>query len=188
MIVAIGGSAGSIDALREVLAPLPARTSASLVLTIHVSPDHPSLLAPVLASFTQLAVDEALDKMPLRPATIIVAPPDYHLLVEREPWVSLSRDPALHFSRPAIDPLFSSVARAAGAAAVGVLLSGANDDGADGLAELARCGARIAVQDPSTATSPEMPLAAIARCTPSLIGSPQAIGAWLATLMTPESR
>lgn len=183
MIVAIGGSAGSIDALRDVLAPLPLTTTSAVAIVLHVSPHHPSLLTSVLGAFTSLPVREALDKMPLAPATITVAPPDYHLLVERDRRVSLSRDAALHFSRPAIDPLFESVARAAGRDAVGILLSGSNEDGAAGLQMIAERGGRTAVQHPASATSPEMPAAALARFQPTFVGSPTALGAWLANLL-----
>lgn len=181
MIVAIGGSAGSIDALRDVLAPLPATTGAKIAIVVHVSPSHPSLLAPVLSSYTRLPVVEAVDKLPASPGTIVVAPPDYHLLVERGGWFALSRDPAVHFSRPAIDHLFHSAARSRDHL-VGILLSGGNDDGAAGLQKIQQVGGKVAVQDPATCASREMPNAALARLTPDLVGSPAAIGHWLATL------
>ena len=181
MIVVIGGSAGSIDALRGVLSPLSATTGATFAIVVHVSPAHPSLLAQVLGSYTQLPVVEAIDKLPATPGTIVVAPPDYHLLVERGGWFALSRDPAVHFSRPAIDHLFHSAARSRDHV-VGILLSGGNEDGAAGLASIQRAGGKVAVQDPATCASREMPAAALAHLTPDLVGSPSAIGAWLATL------
>lgn len=189
LLVAIGGSAGSIEALRELLRPLR-RGAARYVIAIHVAPSHPSLLADVLGHFTELRVREAVDKLPLEPGMVVVAPPDYHLLVERgprEPHVALSRDPAVHFSRPAIDPLFESVAHAARHAAIAVLLSGGNEDGAAGLVAVKRAGGRIAVQDPRTASSPAMPSAALARCTPDLVAAPAALGAWLSTLTPLEA-
>ena len=178
--IVIGGSAGSLDALRQLLPALPA--TAAVAIVIHIPPTMPSLLPEVLRTYCALAVVEAVDKLALVPGTIVVAPPDYHLLVERERTVALSRDPAEHFSRPAIDALFRSAAIALGPDAIGVLLTGANEDGAEGLAAIQAHGGRIAVQDPLRAPSPEMPRAALARCTPDLVADPQRIGAWLATV------
>ena len=181
MIVAIGGSAGALDALRALLPALPITTCATLV--VHLPPSHPSLLPQVLGPYTKLAVVEAVDKLPLATGTLVVAPPDYHLLVERGGTVALSRDAAIWFSRPSIDALFESVARALGRDAIGVLLTGSNDDGADGLRAIRAAGGRVAVQDPDSAFAPEMPRAALARCTPDLVADPRRIGTWLASVM-----
>lgn len=187
MIVAVGGSAGALEALRELVGVLPAG-GPPIVVVLHLSKDYPSLLPSVLRLHTELQVVEAIDKLVLAPGTIVVAPPDYHLLVERELRVALSRDPAVHFSRPAIDPLFESVARAAGPRAVGVLLTGANEDGAAGLHAIHDAGGRAAVQDPGTARAPDMPSSALDRFTPEFVGSPLAIGHWLGNMLATESR
>lgn len=186
--VAIGGSAGSLDVLRDVLGAIPVEASGVVVLVLHLSRHEPSLLAEVLRPYTKLAVVEAVDKMALAAGMLVVGPPDYHLLVEREGRVALSRDPAVHFSRPAIDPLFESVADAAQALAVGVLLTGANEDGAAGACAIRAAGGRLAVQDPDTALAREMPSAALARCSPDLVGSPMEIGQWLAKMLATEPR
>jgi two-component system chemotaxis response regulator CheB len=190
--VAIGGSAGALDALTDLLAGLPASWQTAILLVVHVRPEPPSLLPEVLAARTRLDVREARDKEPIAPATIYVAPPDYHLLVERERTLSLSRDPAVHYTRPAIDVLFESAAIAFGPALAGVLLTGANDDGARGLATIRAAGGRVAVQDPATAASGTMPAAGLAAlaalgeaadCT----GGPSALGAWLGEITAEAS-
>ena len=182
-VVVIGGSAGSIDALRQLLEPIPAGLDAAFVTVVHLPPKPPSLLASVLSAYTAMPVHEALDKMPLRPGAVTVAPPDYHVLVEPDFTVSLSRDREVHYSRPAIDTLFESAAEAFGALAIGVLLTGSNEDGAVGLSALHAAGASTAVQDPKTAFAPEMPSGALRRCRPDLVADPRSIGRWLATLL-----
>jgi two-component system chemotaxis response regulator CheB len=182
--VAVGGSAGALDALTDLLAALPEGWQTAILVVVHVRPEPPSLLSEVLAARTRLDVREARDKEPIAPATIYVAPPDYHLLVERERTLSLSRDPAVHYTRPAIDVLFESAAIAFGRALAGVLLTGANADGARGLAAIRAAGGRVAVQDPSTAPSPTMPAAGLAALAAlgdaaDCIGGPSALGAWL---------
>lgn len=178
--VAIGGSAGAIEALHALFGALGTAIRASVGVVIHMPATTPSLLPQVLADYTPLVVREALDKTALEPGVVFVAPPDYHLLIERGGTVALSRDRAHMFSRPAIDPFFESVAHAFGRLAIGVLLTGANEDGADGLAAIARAGGKVCVQDPATAVAAAMPSAGLARCTPDLVASPAAIGAWVA--------
>lgn len=177
--IAIGGSAGSLDALHALFSSLGVRR-ASFVVVLHISPTSKSLLPSVLAAYTKMPVCEAVDKMPLEPGTVVVSPPDYHLLVERDRRVALSRDPAVHFSRPAIDPLFETVADAFGDRSIGVLLSGANADGAAGLRAIEKARGRTLIQDPASATSPDMPQAGLAACTPTFVGPPAALGRWLA--------
>jgi two-component system, chemotaxis family, protein-glutamate methylesterase/glutaminase len=186
-VVVIGGSAGSIEALRTLLREVPAGLDAAFVVVIHISPSQPSLLVPILTSFTDMPVREALDKAPLPAGSVTIAPPDYHTLIEDcdPPTIALSRDGEVHFSRPAIDALFETAAHTCGARAVGVLLTGGNEDGARGLGLIQQKGGRVAVQDPSSAVSPEMPMAGLATCTPDLVGNPSALGGWLATLLAP---
>lgn len=179
-VVVIGGSAGSLDAIHDLLAAIPPRAAAAFAIVIHISPASESLLASVIGAYTSMPVREAVDKLPLHPGSVVVAPPDYHMLIEENRTVALSRDGVEHFSRPAIDPLFDSAASSLGADAIGVLLSGSNADGAAGLAALAAARAKVCVQDPRSAVSPEMPRAAIAACVPDLVGTPTAIGQWIA--------
>jgi two-component system chemotaxis response regulator CheB len=181
--VAIGGSAGSLDGVHDMFAAIPPTVDAVFLLVIHISPGVESLLPSVVGAYTQMAVVEAVDKLPLAPRTVIVAPPDYHLLVERDFTVALSRDRVEHFSRPAIDPLFDTAALAFGRRGVGVLLSGSNPDGAGGLAAIHAAGGKTIVQSPASASSPEMPQAALDLFMPDLVATPSAIGRWLATYL-----
>jgi two-component system, chemotaxis family, protein-glutamate methylesterase/glutaminase len=185
-LIVIGASAGGIETLGALLPALPGDLRASVLVVLHVPPDMESLLAQIFAPRCAVAVREALDKEPLEPATLLFAPPDYHLLVERGGFVSLSKDPLVHFSRPSIDVLFASAAWACGPRALGIILSGANRDGAEGLATIRREGGLVWAQDPTTAIVPTMPLAATARVKPDHVLTVEAmasvLGAFRATL------
>lgn len=159
--IVIGGSAGAIDALLTILPALPATLRASVIVALHVPRDRPSLLTQVFAPRCALPVHEAQDNEPLEPGTIVFAPPDYHLLLDTGPRLSLSLDAPLHFSRPAIDILFESAADLFGERTLGILLSGANADGAQGLAAIDQAQGLCIVQTPDSASSPTMPRAAL---------------------------
>jgi two-component system chemotaxis response regulator CheB len=161
--IAIGGSAGAVEALLDLLPPVPATLAIPVVLVVHVPAGAGHGLVDVLAGRCRLRVLEAEDKMAMDAGTVYVAPPDYHLLMERGGTLALSADPPVHFSRPSIDVLFESAAHAFGAGALGVLLSGANADGAAGLATIKRRGGRTWVQAPDTARMAAMPREALAR-------------------------
>lgn len=159
--IVIGGSAGAIDALLTILPALPATLRASVIVALHVPRDRPSLLTQVFAPRCALPVHEAQDNEPLEPGTIVFAPPDYHLLLDVGPRLSLSVDAPVHFSRPAIDILFESAADLFGERTLGILLSGANADGAQGLAAIDQAQGLCIVQAPDSASSPTMLLAAL---------------------------
>lgn len=180
--IVIGGSAGALEALGALLPALPADLAAPVLLVLHLPARRPSLLGEVLAARTRLRVKEAEDKEPLAPGTLYLACPDYHLLVERDRRLALSVDDPVHFSRPSIDVLFESAADAFGPALVGVLLSGANEDGAAGLARIAARGGRALAQTPETAQVPTMPEAGLRRAAPCAALSPAALGAHLTNL------
>jgi two-component system, chemotaxis family, protein-glutamate methylesterase/glutaminase len=154
-LVAIGGSWGGITALRTILADLelPPDTAAAVVL--HRQSVR-SELTRVLGRGAALPVVEAEDKDALVPGTVHVAPPDYHLLVERG-WLSLSTDEPVRYSRPSIDVLFESAAGSFPGRLVGVVLTGASDDGTDGARAVRQHGGRVIVQDPATAEQAIMP-------------------------------
>jgi two-component system, chemotaxis family, protein-glutamate methylesterase/glutaminase len=158
-LVVIGGSWGGITAMRAILQDLrlPSDTAAAVVL--HRQPVR-SELVPVLARGSRLPVEEAEDKSPLLPGTVHVAPPDYHLLVERG-WLSLSTEDAVKYSRPSIDVLFESAAGSFTDRLVAVVLTGASDDGTDGARAVRQHGGMVIVQDPTTAEQPIMPRAVI---------------------------
>jgi len=159
--VVIGGSAGALDALAAILPALPRSLPQPIALVIHLPATRPSCLPEVIGTRCELHVKEAEDKEPLAAGTLYVAPPNYHLLIEARRCLSLSVDEPVHFSRPAIDVLFESAADAYGPALVGVLLTGASEDGARGLAHIAERGGTTIVQAPETAAARTMPEAAL---------------------------
>jgi len=160
-LVVIGGSAGAIEVLHRVLAGLPRDYAAATAIVIHVSPDTPSLLAEIFSNRLGARVKLAEDKEPIVGGMIYFASPDYHLLVERSRTFALSRDSRLHFSRPAIDVLFESAAEAYGERLMGIILSGANGDGAAGLKAVADAGGITVVQSLESAEMIAMPATAL---------------------------
>ena len=177
--IVIGGSSGALDALSVILPALPASFAAPIAIVLHLPPHRPSMLADVLAARCALPVREANDKDPLEPSTVFVAPPNYHLLIERAGSFALSIDPPLHYSRPAIDVLFESAADAYGDHLLAVLLAGANDDGVRGLARVKAQGGTAIVQDPASARTPEMPAAALRSVAVDAALAPPDIAAYL---------
>jgi two-component system, chemotaxis family, protein-glutamate methylesterase/glutaminase len=181
--VVIGGSAGSFDILRAIISSLPRSLACPVIIVIHL-PAHSAGLADLFGNETPLRVKQAEDKEPVEPGTIYIAPPGYHLLIESHRAFALSADPPVHYSRPAIDVLFESASDVYGASLIGILLSGASDDGATGLQEIHRAGGITLVQAPSSADSAIMPAAALALFEPTYIGSPEEIVAGLNRLLS----
>ena len=159
-VVAVGGSAGALEVLGTLLGAIPRELPAAVVVVVHLPPEG-GRFVDVIAGGSALPVLEAEDKMALAPATVYLAPADYHLLLERDSTLALSADEPVHFSRPSIDVLFESVANAYGTRACGILLSGASADGAAGLAAIRRRGGLTWVQSPETARVPLMPQEAL---------------------------
>lgn len=167
--VVIGASAGGVAALLEILPGLPPDVPVPVVVVVHMLRGRSSQLADLFASRLAVPVHEAADKEDVAPGAVYFAPADYHLSVENDGTFSLSNE-ALHiFSRPAIDFAMQSAADAYGPALVGVLLTGASHDGAEGLAAIGAAGGLTVVQDPHEAQSPLMPEAAIRRRQPDLV-------------------
>lgn len=158
-IAVIGTSWGGLAALSEVIASLPEDFSLPIGIVQHRSKDS-ELLVGLLQDLTRLCVRDAEDKDPLCAGTIYIAPPDYHMLVERD-HISLTVDSPVRFSRPSIDVLFKSASDTFGAGTIGVVLTGANEDGASGLARIAARGGKTIVQDPAEAEAPVMPQSAV---------------------------
>jgi two-component system chemotaxis response regulator CheB len=161
-IVAIGASLGGIEALRLLLSALPAGFPAPILIVQHLSPRFPSRLSEALDQHTALSVRRAAEGQTLRDGEVYIAPPDRHLVVNAQRTLSLLDGPRIQFSRPSLDPLFHSVARAFGSRSIGVVLTGANGDGADGLRAIKRTGGIVIAQDKTTSRSFRMPHAAIA--------------------------
>lgn len=172
-LIVIGGSAGCLDIVLQLVAALPASTTASCIIVIHRKSDAESILAGLLLSKTSLPVSEVEDKDSLHAGAVYIAPPDYHLLLEDEETFSLDISEKVHFCRPSIDVVFQSAASVYGAALVGILLSGANADGAEGLKAVKEAGGLTIVQDPATADMAYMPQQAIRLFEPHLIASPK---------------
>jgi two-component system chemotaxis response regulator CheB len=167
--VVIGASAGGVSALLTLLGDLPADFRLPIVALLHLPPQRESLLAEIFQSRLPLPVREACDKETIGPGTVYFAGPGYHLLVENDHSFSLSCEAPEHYSRPSIDVLMESAADAYGAALAGILLTGANDDGAAGLAKIKQRGGITVVQDPAEAQVATMPEAAIRKLQPSFI-------------------
>lgn len=174
-IVALGCSWGGLGALSAVLEGLPADLDAAVVIVQHRM-HRPSELAAILGGHTRWQVCEADDKEGLSPGRVFLAPPGYHLLVDGDHF-ALSTEGPVRYSRPSVDVLFESLAGAYGPRVIGVVLTGANDDGADGLAAVADAGGVAIVQDPATAERSEMPEAALARVPDALVVPLARIGA-----------
>ncbi len=166
--VVIGASAGGINALAEILPRLPKTYSLPIIIVLHIPGDRPSLLSELFGSKTELRVKDADEKESIQPGTIYFASPGYHLLVERDLTFSLSQEDPVQYARPSIDVLFESAADAFGSHLVGVLLTGANQDGAEGLRKIQEAGGLALIQDPATAQVRSMPEAARALLSPSI--------------------
>ncbi|HZH64373.1 MAG TPA: chemotaxis protein CheB [Flavisolibacter sp.] len=160
-VIAIGGSAGSLDIVLKIVAALPAATTSVLVLILHRKTTADSVLQYLLSSRTSLSVKEVEDKEPIQAGTIYIAPPDYHLLVEDKHTFALDSSEKVQYSRPSIDVSFESIAACFGTDALGILLSGANADGAEGMAAIKAGGGYTIAQDPASADVGYMPQQAI---------------------------
>lgn len=159
-VIAIGASWGGLAAVGKVLSGLPPDFPAPIIIVQHRSRHSENLLASLLQDFTQLRVVDVEDKEPLEPESVYIAPANYHLMVEKG-HLSLTTDPLVRHSRPSIDVMFTSAADAYGQRTIGVVLTGANDDGATGLRYIVDRGGRGLVQDPETAESRTMPVSAL---------------------------
>lgn len=159
--VVIGGSAGSIEILFSLLGNLGPDYPLPVIIVIHLHPSDRGDLARQMDSQTSIQVKEAREKAPIEPGAVYTAPADYHLLVEHDKTFTLTVDDRVNYARPSIDVLFESAAFVYGKHLIGILLSGANSDGAQGLAVIKRSGGLTVVQAPETAQCPAMPQAAI---------------------------
>jgi two-component system chemotaxis response regulator CheB len=163
-IVAVGAAAGGLEPLRRITERLPRNCGATVFVVMHSGVA--SLLPEILSWHGNIAVEFARAGVHVKAGHIYVAPPDHHMCVEADR-ISLNQRPRVHNLRPAIDPMFASVAQAYGKRVMGIVLSGAGKDGAAGIVEIERLGGCALVQDPRQATSPSMPEAALAADAPS---------------------
>jgi two-component system chemotaxis response regulator CheB len=159
--VVIGASAGGIQALSVVLPALPPDLRAAVFIVLHLPRDRPSVLADIFGRKCPLPVREAQDKESVAAGTVYFAPTNYHMLVDSGPQLSLSADDPVHHSRPSVDVLFESAAEIYKERLLGIILSGANEDGASGLAAVHDAGGVTVVQQPDTAAAPHMAISAL---------------------------
>lgn len=169
-LVIVGASWGGLDALSVFVKGLPREFETPIVIVQHLSKTGDSLLPELLQHHTSLTICEVEDKQSIRPRHIFVAPPDYHLMID-DGHFSLTLDAPVRYSRPSIDVAFQSAGDVYCERAIGVVLTGANEDGARGLRHIVNCGGRAIVQDPSTAEIATMPAAAL-RLVPEAVKLP----------------
>jgi len=174
--VYIGGSAGSIAPIITILSSLPADFNLIITLVIHSSSETKISMREAIASSCTLTVIEISDKEIAKPNTIYLAPGGYHVYVENKDSYALSIDKKEHYSRPAIDVLFTSAAETFGKYCIAILLSGANEDGTEGLLNVKRLGGLTIAQSPKSSQVSLMPQSAIARGAVNKILSPMEIG------------
>jgi two-component system, chemotaxis family, protein-glutamate methylesterase/glutaminase len=161
-VVALVASAGGIRALTHVLAALPSDLEAAVVVVLHLTAGHPSVLADVLARHSLLPVKQAARGDRLEPGHVYVAPPDAHLVIRADGALQLDGGPPIHFLRPSADVFLNSVASSHDGRALAVVLSGAGSDGAIGVAAVKEAGGMVLAQDQATSEYFGMPAAAIA--------------------------
>ncbi len=167
--VVLGGSAGSLNALIDLMPRLPGDFPWPIVAVVHLHPRQEGDFAELLDRHCSLKVKEAEDKETILPGHVYFAPPNYHLLLEPDRTLSLSADEAVNFSRPSIDVLFESAADSCRAALIGIVLTGSSDDGARGLARIREFGGLAVVQDPAQAEHSLMPEAAVQLARPEFV-------------------
>lgn len=186
--IVIGASAGGLKALTQLIEPLTPDFPLPLVCVIHLHP-HSQTAGFVynLRKHSKLQVHEANEKVVPQPATLYLAPANYHILIENDGSLALSIDSKVNFSRPSIDVLFTSAAAIYRQHLIGILLSGGSIDGVAGLQAVQRCGGLTIAQDPLSAEVPLMPQSAInAGCVDTIL-SPAEIGHWLTRKVKSQS-
>jgi two-component system chemotaxis response regulator CheB len=181
-LIAIGASWGGLKAVSRVLDDIGADLPA-IVIAQHRGPDRREELAGLLQAHSELEIRDAEDKEELRRGVVYIAPSGYHLLVETRGTVALSTDEPVRYARPSIDVLFESAANAYRERCVGVVLTGANDDGARGLRRIVELGGVAVVQDPRTAARGEMPQAALDATNADVVLPLEQIGLFLRGLV-----
>jgi two-component system chemotaxis response regulator CheB len=185
-MLAIGGSAGSLEVILKIVTALPVTTNISVFIIVHRKNDGESIFRNLLSARTDLPVKEIEDKEEIISGIIYIAPADYHVLIENEKMFSLDLSEKVHHSRPSIDVCFESVAEVFGKSAIAVLLSGANADGAEGIRKIQQCGGFAIVQDPESADVGYMPQQALEIMQPDKILSGNDIALFISKLLQPS--
>ncbi|MBN2639056.1 MAG: chemotaxis protein CheB [Bacteroidales bacterium] len=167
--IVIGTSAGGLLTLKKMLPALPADFPCPIIVVQHISPQSDGYFIKMLDDICSLQVKEAVDTEQIKSGTIYFASPDYHLLIERDHTITLTMDEKVNYSRPSIDVLFETAAEAYGEKLIGLVLTGANADGASGLLKIKQYGGCTIVQNPEEAENPVMPEKAIRAVIPDHI-------------------
>ena len=185
--ILIGVSAGGFKALKQILPHLSSSHLPAVVIVVHRIRDADDYLETAMNGICALDVKQAEGGEKMKPGHVYFAPPNYHLLIEDDLTFSLSVEMPVNYARPSVDATFETAAEALGPALVGVVLTGANDDGSRGLKEIKAAGGLTVVQDPQTAAVDAMPRAAISAAAPDYILSLDRIGPFLTQLRTEEA-
>jgi two-component system chemotaxis response regulator CheB len=175
-LVVIGGSAGSLDVVLKILPQLKPGSTLAIIMVMHRKNTYDFSLSDLLATKTSWDVLEAEEKQVLKHDHIYLAPADYHLLIENDHKISLDVSEKVNYSRPSIDVTYESAADVYGSTLAAILLSGANDDGVEGLQKIKSSGGLTIVQDPRTAAVAYMPKQAIDKVAVDLILPPEDLG------------
>jgi two-component system, chemotaxis family, protein-glutamate methylesterase/glutaminase len=186
--VVIGSSAGGIKALSTVLAALPSEFPLPIIIVQHLHPHSDSYLARILENKCQLKVKQADEKETIADGVVYISPPNYHLLVEEDRSFSLSIEGPVNFARPSVDVLFESAVYAYQDKLIGIILTGANNDGHQGVKSIKQIGGYVIVQDPKTAEANAMPKAAISATNVDKILPLEQIGPYLLQLVNHSIR
>jgi two-component system chemotaxis response regulator CheB len=177
--IVIGVSTGGMDALREIIMNLNEKFTTPILVVQHLYTQSESFLATYLNKLTHMTVKEADEKEPIELNTVYLAPPNYHLIVEEDKTISLSTDERVNYCRPSIDVLFETATDAYGENLIGIILTGANSDGAMGMLKIKENGGLLIVQDPATAEISTMPLSVIRQTDVDLVLSLKEIAEFL---------
>jgi two-component system chemotaxis response regulator CheB len=183
-VVIIGGSAGSLNALMQILPELHKLNDFAIVIVLHRKSTDDQTLEDLIALKAKVAVKPVEDKVPLIPGFIYIVPSNYHLLFEKNETLSLDTSEKINYSRPSIDVSFESAAEVYGENLVGILLSGSNSDGTSGLKRIKASGGTIVVQNPLAADMPFMPNNAIEKAAPDFILNNEELLALLTSINT----
>ncbi len=186
-VIALGASAGGVDALAAAIATLPATVDAAVLVVLHVSPRGPSVLPEIIERASGLPTHHATDGEKLRAGHVYVAPPDRHLTI-RGDVIRVTDGPKENGARPAVDVLFRSIADSYRERAIAVVLTGMLDDGTAGAIAVKRRGGFVVVQDPSDAMFPAMPASAVRYAAPDHVAPVREIGALLVELVAKAAR
>jgi len=186
--VIVGSSAGGIRALGNLLAPLPNDFPLPIIVVQHLHPESESYLPKILATHCLLPVKQAEEREIIQAGSVYIAPPNYHLLIEEDRSFSLSLEPPVRYARPSVDVMFETAVYAYRDKLIGIILTGANDDGSYGVKKIKQMGGYVIVQDPRTAEAEAMPKAAIAATEVDKVLPIEQVGLYLLQLVNRSQR